>query len=65
MKVHLPDHSHCMNCGDPVIFGKEFCSSQCQLEREGEKKRVRRRNLIFYIVAIVAILFVWLYSYIL
>ncbi|HHT75298.1 MAG TPA: DUF2116 family Zn-ribbon domain-containing protein [Methanomassiliicoccaceae archaeon] len=65
MSIRLPEHSHCMNCGDPTPSDEPYCSDECQREQEAKERRNRQRNLIFYIVAIVAIAAVWLFSYVL
>jgi predicted nucleic acid-binding Zn ribbon protein len=65
MKVHLPEHSHCRECGDPVPDDKVYCSDECREEREAKERKNRQRNIIFYIVAIVAVVAIWLYSYVL
>ncbi len=65
MKVHLPEHSHCLACGDPVPAEKSYCSEECRQEQEAKENKNKRRNLMFYIVAIVAVAAVWLYTYVL
>jgi predicted nucleic acid-binding Zn ribbon protein len=65
MKVHLPEHSHCLACGDPVPANELYCSEECRQEQEAKKRKNKQRNLLFYIVAIVAIVAVWIYSYVL
>lgn len=58
--IRLPDHSHCIYCGDPVPFGNDYCDEEC---RNNEKARVaqeKKRDYIFYGIsaAIVIALFV-------
>ena len=47
----LPEHSHCLACGDPVEFGKEYCSDACRVSAEEERRRERRRNSAFVLLA--------------
>ena len=62
--IRLPEHSHCKFCGDPVPFGEEYCDEDC---RRGEAERVakeKRRDLLFYVSAGVAIVVIaaWTFS---
>lgn len=54
--IRLPEHSHCRFCGGPIPFGEEYCDDEC---RRGEAERVakeKRRDLMFYASAGVAII---------
>lgn len=65
MNVRLPEHSHCLHCGDPVPADATYCSDECRQERETTKRRADRRMWLFYIVAIIAVVGIWIYSYVL
>ncbi len=41
--LRLPEHSHCVYCGDPIPFGEEFCDETC-LARELERQRKERNK---------------------
>ena len=36
--LRLPEHSHCIYCGDPNPFGEEFCNEECR-KKESERRR--------------------------
>ena len=60
MALKLPEHSHCIHCGDPVRFGEEFCDSTCKDAHTKEEKRSRIRDFAFYAtigVALVVVLY--------
>lgn len=65
MVVRLPPHRHCPNCNEPIPEDQQYCSERCETEVVGRKKREERRNLYFYIIAIVAIVALWLVTFIL
>lgn len=49
--LRLPEHSHCLYCGDPIPFGEEYCNEEC---RSKEKERVaaeKRRDMMFYVIS--------------
>lgn len=54
--VRLPDHSHCLSCGDPVPFGEEYCSDACRAKAAEDSKKDRWKDVLFYGVVAVAIL---------
>ena len=49
----LPEHSHCLHCDDPVDEGQEYCSDECRMAAEGEAKKERTRNMVFFGIAAV------------
>jgi len=59
----LPEHSHCLNCDDPVDVGQEYCSDECRVQAENEVKRDRNRNMIFFGIAGVMLVVVTLLVY--
>lgn len=65
MSIRLPEHSHCLTCGDPIPADEKYCSDECQQEQEVKERKNKRRNLAFYIIATVAIVAIWLYYYVL
>ncbi|MCX6650233.1 MAG: DUF2116 family Zn-ribbon domain-containing protein [Methanomassiliicoccales archaeon] len=52
----LPEHSHCLNCDEPIDEGQEYCSDDCRQKAEGEAKKVRNRNMVFFGLAAVALI---------
>ena len=46
--VKLPEHSHCLFCGDPVPFGESFCNDECQIELEKSTTAEKKKDLRFY-----------------
>ncbi|MGI6471687.1 MAG: DUF2116 family Zn-ribbon domain-containing protein [Candidatus Methanomethylophilaceae archaeon] len=52
----LPEHDHCKFCGDPIRFGDEYCSEDCnQLHHDRNRRENRRLNIIFVLaLAIIA-----------
>ncbi|MCL2712085.1 MAG: DUF2116 family Zn-ribbon domain-containing protein [Methanomassiliicoccaceae archaeon] len=46
--VHLPEHGHCENCGDPVAFNEHFCSDDCSKEYEKDVKEAKKLDNRFY-----------------
>lgn len=57
--LRLPEHSHCVFCGDPVPFGEEYCDDECRRKEAERKAKEKRRDYIFYGItaAIILILF--------
>lgn len=59
----LPEHSHCIFCGDPVPFGEEYCNDDC---RHSEMERVakeKRKDMMFYIGAAVSVVIILAVGY--
>jgi predicted nucleic acid-binding Zn ribbon protein len=54
----LPEHSHCLNCDEPVDEGQEYCSDQCRQKFEDDAKRDRNKNMIFLGLAVVALIII-------
>jgi len=52
----LPEHSHCLYCDEPVDEGQEYCSEECKAKAEGEARKERNKNLLFFGLAAVAII---------
>ncbi len=57
--LRLPEHSHCVFCGDPVPFGEEYCDDECRRKEAERKAKEKRGDYIFYGItaAIILILF--------
>lgn len=53
--VRLPEHSHCKFCGDPIPFGEEYCNEECRRGEAHRKTAEKRRDMLFYVTAAVAI----------
>ncbi len=51
----LPEHSHCNFCGDPILFGDDYCSEECRTMDEAKQNKESKRTNIFFILAIAAI----------
>ena len=59
MTVLLPEHSHCLYCGNPVAYGTDYCDDDCRAleaaqEAEEKKKDVRLYAIIIASLVIVA-----------
>jgi predicted nucleic acid-binding Zn ribbon protein len=61
----LPDHSHCINCDDPIPVDEKFCSDLCKDEYESKAKKESRRMNYFYIAAIAIVIIISLAVYVL
>jgi len=46
--VKLPEHSHCLFCGDPVPFGESFCNDECRRSLEEDTAAEKKKDLRFY-----------------
>ena len=48
MVLKLPDHSHCLHCGDPTPYGTDYCSEECKEEHRRDKMKNTIRDVAFY-----------------
>jgi predicted nucleic acid-binding Zn ribbon protein len=48
MALKLPEHSHCLHCGDPVPYGTEYCSEECREGYRKDKLKNNIRDVAFY-----------------
>lgn len=48
MALRLPEHSHCLKCGDPVPYGEKFCSEECVEGYKKDRMRGFLRDIAFY-----------------
>ena len=48
MVLKLPDHSHCLHCGDPTPFGTDYCSKECRERHRKDKLKNNIRDFAFY-----------------
>jgi len=54
--IRLPEHSHCVYCGNPVPFGEQFCNDECRrLESEKVAQQKKRDYLFFGVCAAVIV----------
>ncbi len=60
MPAHLPPHSHCLNCEEPIKEGEVFCSNACEVEQKKKGKKERQRMIVFYLLVLVAVAVIWL-----
>ena len=44
----LPEHSHCIYCGDPIPFGEEYCNDECRRNEELRQKAEKRKEYRFW-----------------
>lgn len=49
--LRLPDHSHCLYCGDPIPFGKEYCNDECRSKEMERVAAEKRRDMMFYVIS--------------
>lgn len=64
MAIKLPEHSHCLHCGDPIPYGKEYCDKKCLLAYRKEAEKTRTKDFIFYAtiaVALIAISYMFIF----
>ena len=57
----LPEHDHCLNCGEVVPFDMRYCCMDCYNAHQAKLKKWRNRELFFWIgsaLTVVAILIV-------
>ncbi len=54
--AELPEHSHCLFCGDPVAYGEQFCSEDCAGHYAKKKKKDFLKENGFYIIAAIGII---------
>jgi predicted nucleic acid-binding Zn ribbon protein len=64
MAVTLPPHKHCPNCEGPIPETKDYCSEECMVKSQINKKRGSRKMLVFYIVAAIALVAIWVLSFV-
>ena len=62
--VHLPPHKHCLNCDEPIPEDKDYCNEECMISHKIKEKRGSTRMKIFYIGAVVALVLLWVASFI-
>lgn len=48
MRMLLPEHSHCLYCGNPISEGLEYCDENCKKAHEEEKKAEKKADIKFY-----------------
>ena len=56
--IRLPDHSHCIYCGDPIPFGEEYCNDECRQKEAERVAKEKKKNYAVYISAGVAIVII-------
>ncbi len=61
--IRLPDHSHCIYCGDPIPFGEEYCSEECRAKEAARAENERRKDRLFYVIATVTIIVILAVGY--
>ncbi len=60
--VVLPEHSHCVSCGDPCGEDESFCGPVCAEEYALEKEKSRKKDIVFWVgvsLAIGGLVFMW------
>lgn len=63
--VRLPPHRHCKNCKEPIPEDRWYCSQECEAAGRINEKGTSRKNLLFYGLAIAAVIALWLISVVL
>jgi predicted nucleic acid-binding Zn ribbon protein len=62
MTVRLPPHKHCLNFEEPIPEDKDYCSEECMVRSKVKEKQGSRKMLIFYVVAAIALIAIWILS---
>lgn len=53
--VRLPEHSHCVQCGDPCPEGDDFCSDDCGVVYAETAMKTRKKDIVFWVAVAVAL----------
>ncbi|MDI9378381.1 hypothetical protein SDC9_109598 [bioreactor metagenome] len=53
--ARLDDHSHCLYCGDPIPYGREYCDDECLVLRDYDERTERKKDRRFYILVAVSL----------
>ena len=53
--LRLPDHSHCIFCGDPIPLGEEYCNEDCRRKEMERVASEKRRDNMFFVAAILTV----------
>ena len=48
--MYLPEQSHCLYCGNPTEYGKDYCDDDCRELYEAREKEEKRKDMRFYIL---------------
>ncbi len=64
MVVRLPPHKHCLNCEEPIPEDRDYCNEECMVKSKVKEKQGSRKMMIFYILAAIALVAIWLLSFI-
>lgn len=59
----LPEHSHCIFCGDPVPFGEEYCNDDCRNGEMGRAAKEKRKDRMFYAGATLSVIIILAVGY--
>jgi predicted nucleic acid-binding Zn ribbon protein len=54
--IRLPEHSHCIYCGDPIPFGEEYCCDECRDNEKIRQAKEKKKDYMFYAIAAATIL---------
>ncbi len=60
----IPPHTHCKICGAAIPLGKVFCSNACKQKSIEMDKRMKRTQLIYFIIFLILMLFTLIFIYI-
>ncbi|WP_019177850.1 DUF2116 family Zn-ribbon domain-containing protein [Methanomassiliicoccus luminyensis] len=58
--VPLPPHRHCKRCKAPIPEDKWYCSEECETAARVDERGSSRKMLLFYGLAIAALVGLWL-----
>ena len=53
--LRLPEHSHCIYCGDPIPFGEEYCNEECRRNEAERVAKEKRKDNMFYVFAAITV----------
>ena len=61
--IRLPEHSHCLYCGDPIPIGEEYCNDECRRAEAERVAKEKRKDMAFYAIAAVTVVVILVAGY--
>ena len=54
--ARLPEHTHCLYCGDPIPYGETYCDDECMMLKDYDDKTEKKKDKRFYVFIAVSLL---------